>query len=127
MLEPVLANFKAYAAPVMTLRYVPNYFDILLMYLAILAMVPLVMALERSAGSQQCSHTACWLAAQSGLLSLTADLSTGAHGSSIRSDGKRLSRALLSHAGGSRCRRGIRDWPRSRLLRAACVSGFPPE
>lgn len=77
-LEPVLANFKAYAAPVMTLRYVPNYFDILPMYLAILAMVPLVMALERiSRFAAIAAILACWLAAQSGLLSLTADSSTG--------------------------------------------------
>lgn len=77
-LEPVLANFAAYAALIMTLRYVPNYFDILPMYLAILAMVPLVMALERLGRFAAIGAiVACWLGAQAGVLTLTADASTG--------------------------------------------------
>jgi hypothetical protein len=77
-IDTALANFKAYIGPIMTLRYIPNYFDILPMYLAILAMTPLVMALERvSKWLAIAAVLACWLAAQFGLLHLTADSATG--------------------------------------------------
>ena len=77
LLQPVVADFAAYAGPIMALRYVPNYFDILPMYLAILAMVPVVMALERvHRGLAIAAVVATWLAAQFGLLSLTADVVT---------------------------------------------------
>jgi len=46
-LYPFFKNAQTMLPSLLTLRYVPNYFDILPMYLAILAMVPLVMALSR--------------------------------------------------------------------------------
>ncbi|MFN3208190.1 MAG: OpgC family protein [Roseovarius sp.] len=46
-LPPFLDNIEGNLIGLMTLTYVPNYFDILPMYLVILAMVPLVMALSR--------------------------------------------------------------------------------
>jgi hypothetical protein len=61
----------------MTLTYVPNYFDILPMYLVVLAMVPAVMALARvHRGLVAVAVLALWLAAQRGL-HLTADPMTG--------------------------------------------------
>jgi hypothetical protein len=51
-----------------TLRYVPNYFDILPMYLVILAMVPAAMALARGGPAPVAlALTALWLAANLGL------------------------------------------------------------
>ncbi|MGR3501020.1 OpgC family protein [Pseudaestuariivita sp.] len=46
-LYPFLRNPEGNVIGLLTLTYVPNYFDILPMYLAILAMIPLVMALAR--------------------------------------------------------------------------------
>ncbi|RMC35439.1 OpgC family protein [Paracoccus alkanivorans] len=46
-LYPFLNNPGPNTVGLMTLTYVPNYFDILPMYLVILAMLPLVMALAR--------------------------------------------------------------------------------
>ncbi len=46
-LPPFLNNIEGNLIGLMTLTYVPNYFDILPMYLVILAMVPLMMALSR--------------------------------------------------------------------------------
>ena len=61
-----------------TLRFVPNYFDILPMYLAILAMVPVVMGLAKwhrlAAGA---FVLASWLAANLLELNFTADPHTG--------------------------------------------------
>lgn len=57
-----------------TLTYVPNYFDILPMYLVILAMIPVVMMLAR--GSPLLVAAAClasWTAASMGYLSLPAE------------------------------------------------------
>ena len=77
-IEPVLADFRSYVGPIMTMRYVPNYFDILPMYLAILAMVPVAMALERASPKLAIAAVlATWLVAQLGWLSLTADAITG--------------------------------------------------
>jgi hypothetical protein len=77
-LDPLLADPRSYLTGLLTLTYVPNYFDILVMYLAILAMIPVVMALVRV-------HKAlvgalvigAWLAANFGLIGLTADAATG--------------------------------------------------
>ena len=53
----------------MTLRYVPNYFDILPMYLVVLAMMPLVVALARvSLGLAAAVSVALWLLSQGALL-----------------------------------------------------------
>lgn len=77
-LTPFLADFKAYIGPLMTLRFVPNYFDILPMYLAILAMTPLMMALERlHRALPLLAVLALWLGAQFDYLDLTADAVTG--------------------------------------------------
>ncbi len=46
-LPPFLDNIEGNMIGLMTLTYVPNYFDILPMYLAILAMIPFMMALSR--------------------------------------------------------------------------------
>ena len=46
-LYPFLTSTGANLIGLMTLTYVPNYFDILPMYLVILGMVPIVMALSR--------------------------------------------------------------------------------
>lgn len=46
-LGPFLNNVEGNLIGLMTLTYVPNYFDILPMYLVILAMIPLMMALSR--------------------------------------------------------------------------------
>ncbi|HEU0221572.1 MAG TPA: OpgC domain-containing protein, partial [Paracoccaceae bacterium] len=55
-----------------TLNWVPNYFDILPMYLVILAMIPAMMALHRFAGREAVfgAVIAIWIAAQFGLLDL---------------------------------------------------------
>lgn len=77
-LEPIFADFKAYAPGLMTLRYIPNYFDILPMYLAVLAMIPLAMAL--AALDRQLVAVfvvAAWVAANLGAFELTADARTG--------------------------------------------------
>jgi hypothetical protein len=55
-----------------TLTWVPNYFDILPMYLVILAMIPVLMAVHRAAGTEASLAlvVAVWLAANLGLLEL---------------------------------------------------------
>ncbi|MFT4095841.1 MAG: OpgC domain-containing protein [Rhodoblastus sp.] len=78
LLGPVLADFKSYIGPIMSLRYVPNYFDILPMYLAILAMVPGMMALERLHRlAPVAASLLMWLGAQAGVLGIVADPATG--------------------------------------------------
>ncbi len=57
----------------LTLRYVPNYFDILPMYLVILAMLPVVMALARvHPGLVALASATLWIAASFGQLDLPA-------------------------------------------------------
>ncbi|WP_428927615.1 OpgC family protein [Marinibacterium sp. SX1] len=57
-----------------TLTYVPNYFDILPMYLVILALMPLVMALARvSPGAAMAGCAILWAVANLGLLPLSAE------------------------------------------------------
>ena len=62
-----------------TLTYVPNYFDILPMYLAILAMIPVAMLVVRKAGYAAFAALsfALWTAAFLGKLDLPADPETG--------------------------------------------------
>jgi hypothetical protein len=61
-----------------TLTYVPNYFDILPMYLVILALVPLMMAAARIGLAIVVSITVgLWVLAALGLLELPADRATG--------------------------------------------------
>ncbi len=59
---------------IFTLTYVPNYFDILPMYLVVLAMMPLYMALYRvSFWLMAAVSVAIWLVAQTGALALPAE------------------------------------------------------
>lgn len=59
----------------LTLTYVPNYFDILPMYLVILVLMPLVMGIERLAGGRAAllAIALLWLAAQTRVTALPAD------------------------------------------------------
>jgi hypothetical protein len=62
----------------LALAYVPNAFDILPMYLAILALVPLMMAAaKRSLRLAVAVSLALWLLAELRVLSLPADLDSG--------------------------------------------------
>lgn len=57
-----------------TLTYVPNYFDILPMYLVILAMIPAMMALARvDPRLAMAASVALWAVAQTGILALPAE------------------------------------------------------
>ncbi|WP_170337705.1 OpgC family protein [Ruegeria arenilitoris] len=57
-----------------TLTYVPNYFDILPMYLVVLAMMPIFMGLSRlSIWAVGLVSVAIWLVAQTGMLALPAE------------------------------------------------------
>jgi len=57
-----------------TLRYVPNYFDILPMYLVILALMPAFVALARIAPAAAiAASVALWAVAQTGALALPAE------------------------------------------------------
>ena len=69
---------KLHLLGLLTLTYVPNYFDILPMYLAILAMIPLVMGLAMiRVWLVGVFVIALWLAADVGMLDLKADSWTG--------------------------------------------------
>ncbi|WP_417688732.1 OpgC family protein [Roseibium sp.] len=58
----------------LTLTYVPNYFDILPMYIVILALIPVIMATARmSAWLAFALSAGLWLAANFGLLNLPAE------------------------------------------------------
>ena len=76
--ELYLANFlnapRAYLPSLLTLAYVPNYFDILPMYMVVLCMVPVVMALARINPrlALACS-VVLWLGGTTGWLELRAD------------------------------------------------------
>ncbi len=66
-------NALAAIPALLTLRYVPNYFDILPMYLAILAMLPIAVALARvHIGLMVLASVTLWLAANLGQLRLSA-------------------------------------------------------
>ncbi|TYC49375.1 OpgC domain-containing protein [Rhodobacterales bacterium] len=59
---------------IMTLTWVPNYFDILPMYVVILALVPVIMLASRvSVAAAFALSIGLWLAAQFGLLDLMAE------------------------------------------------------
>ncbi len=58
----------------LTLRWVPHYFDILPMYLVVLCMLPIVMALSRFGKAHIAAFVALtWLCASFGLLALPAE------------------------------------------------------
>jgi hypothetical protein len=67
-LHPFLNNTGPNLIGLFTLTYVPNYFDILPMYLVILALIPVMMALARvDARLALLASLALWVAATAGL------------------------------------------------------------
>jgi hypothetical protein len=77
-LQAVLDRPVEHLLGLATLRFVPNYFDILPMYVVVLAMVPVMMALAaRHVGWAVALSLVLWTGAQFGWLSLTADPETG--------------------------------------------------
>ena len=77
-LEAFVDNPMLYVPSLMTLTFLPPYFDILPMYLVILAMIPLVMALARlSPNLALATIVIIWFLGNRGILHLTADLQTG--------------------------------------------------
>lgn len=73
-LAPFLANPGGLMGHFLTLTYVPNFFDILPMYLVILALVPLMMALAQwSLKAVAAVSVALWLAANLHFLDLPAE------------------------------------------------------
>lgn len=73
-LKPFLSNTGPNLIGLLTLTYVPNYFDILPMYLVILALIPVMMALARQdARLALAASVALWIAATAGL-NLPAEL-----------------------------------------------------
>ncbi|WP_339948448.1 OpgC domain-containing protein [uncultured Albimonas sp.] len=69
---PLFEDTGPALAGLFTLTWVPNYFDILPMYLVILALVPAVMAAHRAGGTPAAAALVggLWLAAQFGLTDL---------------------------------------------------------
>ena len=73
-LQPVLDDPRSHLLGLMTLRFVPNYFDILPMYMVVLAMTPVVMALAKiSRVAVFLFVIGMWAGAQAGWLGLSAD------------------------------------------------------
>jgi hypothetical protein len=74
-LGPFLQDPALRLAGLLSLTYVPNYFDILPMYLVILGLVPVVMAVERIGGRAAAAALCCalWTAAALHLLELPAE------------------------------------------------------
>ena len=74
-LWPLLADPAQRLSEFATLTYVPNYFDILPMYLVILALIPPVMAIERSFGGRAvlAISAAIWVVALFHLVELPAE------------------------------------------------------
>jgi hypothetical protein len=73
-LGPFFKNPMPQIVGMFTLTYVPNYFDILPMYLVILALMPLFMALSRLGfWAVAGASIAIWLAANLGMLALPAE------------------------------------------------------
>lgn len=67
-LKPFLADTGPNLIGLLTLTYVPNYFDILPMYLVILALIPVMMALARQdVRLALAASVALWIAATAGL------------------------------------------------------------
>ena len=74
-LWPLLADPAQRLSEFAALTYVPNYFDILPMYLVILALIPPAMAIERSLGGRAvlAVSTALWVVAFCHLVELPAE------------------------------------------------------
>ncbi|WP_420393369.1 OpgC family protein [Acuticoccus sp.] len=76
--RPFFEDTAPHLIGLMTLRYVPNYFDILPMYLVILAMMPFVAFVGlRSRWAAFALLGAVWLLAQFGLLAFGAEVRVG--------------------------------------------------
>ncbi len=77
-LEAFVANPRLSVPSLLTLTFLPPYFDILPMYLVILAMIPAVMALARiSPRLALAAILLVWLLGNRGILHLMADPQTG--------------------------------------------------
>ncbi len=73
-LYPLFQTGGANVLGLMTLTWVPNYFDVLPMYLVILALIPVMIALARVDASLAIAvSVVMWLAATSGMLDLPAE------------------------------------------------------
>ncbi|MEJ8475229.1 OpgC family protein [Roseibium algae] len=73
-LWPFFENTPQNLAGLLTLTYVPNYFDILPMYIVILALIPLIMTASRiSIWAAFALSSGMWLAANLELLNLPAE------------------------------------------------------
>ncbi|OIQ31658.1 MAG: hypothetical protein BM562_07365 [Alphaproteobacteria bacterium MedPE-SWcel] len=73
-LHPFFSNTVQQIIGIFTLTYVPNYFDILPMYLVVLALMPAVMGLSRAgAWAVGCFCAALWLLANPYMLGLGPD------------------------------------------------------
>ena len=73
-LVPFFTDPMAQIVGLFTLSYVPNYFDILPMYLGVLALMPLMMALARiGTWAVAAASIAIWAVAQTGALALPAE------------------------------------------------------
>jgi hypothetical protein len=73
-LHPFFRNPEVNLVGLLTLTYVPNYFDILPMYLVVLAMMPLVIAAHRAHPLLALGLVAgVWFGAQTGHLALPAE------------------------------------------------------
>lgn len=73
-LMPFIDDTPASLLGLLTLTYVPNMFDILPMYLVLLAMIPVVMALaKRSPNYALAAIALCWLAANLNWIELGAE------------------------------------------------------
>lgn len=77
-LQLVLDEPRRHLLGLVDLTFVPNYFDILPMYLVVLAMVPIVMALAKvDRHLVGLAVVGTWLGAQAGWLMFVADSETG--------------------------------------------------
>jgi hypothetical protein len=78
-LTPFVNNPGQNLPGLLTLTYVPNYFDILPMYLVILALIPVLMGIAKLAGEARAPYAvgafviALWVAANLDLLNLPAE------------------------------------------------------
>ncbi|MBJ3775068.1 OpgC domain-containing protein [Acuticoccus sp. 2012] len=76
--RPFLEDPASHLIGLMTLRYVPNYFDILPMYLVLLAMMPIIATLGLANRWLAFALMAgLWLVAQADYLSLSAEVRAG--------------------------------------------------
>ncbi|MEM8664577.1 MAG: OpgC domain-containing protein [Pseudomonadota bacterium] len=76
--RPFFEDTSAHLVALMTLQYVPNYFDILPMYMVLLAMMPVIAGLGLiNRWYAFALMAAMWLGAQFGLLQFSAEIREG--------------------------------------------------